>query len=145
MSAQSLRSQVAQAGRIFEMMMGVRPDRAPNFMPPAPRALHLGVSSSLPCEHARQAIERFGAIAPDIPILISALPSEEIAHRVKQGDLDVGLLRHEVAPEGCRVETLWREAALVYSVVWRDKTPHAGIAPFLQALHEAADRPATPR
>ena len=112
-AGQTVRGQVARAGRIFEMMMGVRPNRADDFMPPAPRALLLGVCSSLSCGRARQAIKSFAPQARDIQLLISALPSDEVVRRVRQGGLDVGLVCEPGEPKGCRAEPLWHEALFV--------------------------------
>jgi len=111
--AGSMRGQAAQAARIVEMMMGIRPDRQRDFMPPPPLALRLGLPSSLSCGRARQAVKDFVAAAPDVELLISALPSDDIARRVKQGGLDVGLVCHRAQPQGCQSEPLWREALFV--------------------------------
>ena len=112
-SADSMRGQASQAARIVEMMMGIRPDRSEDFMPAPPLALRLGLSSSLSCGRARQAVKDFVAAAPDMELLVSALPSDDVARRVKQGGLDIGLVCHKTQPQGCRSETLWCEALFV--------------------------------
>lgn len=93
--------------------MGLPAGRPEDFRPADRDVLRIGVSSSLSCGRLRGLLRSFRVAATGVNLQVAALSADTLAHRVKQGVLDVGLVCADTASPGLRSEPLWREALFV--------------------------------
>lgn len=108
-----LREQLSQAARIAEMMMGLPAGRLDDFRPADRDVLRIGIASSLSCGRLRGLLRTFRGTAAGVDIQVAALSRDTVAHRVKEGLLDVGLVCDGATSPALRSEPLWREALFV--------------------------------
>ncbi|MFZ0268369.1 LysR family substrate-binding domain-containing protein [Caulobacter sp.] len=108
-----LREQLSHAARIAEMMMGLPAGRPEDFGLADRDVLRIGVSSSLSCGRLRALLRGFRATATSVDMQVASLSRDTIAHRLKQGVLDIGLVCGETPAAGLCSEPLWREALYV--------------------------------
>jgi DNA-binding transcriptional LysR family regulator len=92
------------------MMMGLPAGRASDFAPVRSEALRLGVSASLSCGRLRALLRTCRSASPRVEVSLAALPCDEVARRVRAGELDVGVLSRRAVSPHLEVETLWTEA-----------------------------------
>jgi DNA-binding transcriptional LysR family regulator len=95
------------------MMMGLPAGRPEDFRLPDLDVLSLGVASSLSCGRLRGVLRGFRASAPGVELQVAALTRDTVAHRVKTGVLDVGVVCEGASSPALRSEPLWREALFV--------------------------------
>ncbi len=93
--------------------MGLPAGRPEDFRPADRDVLRIGVASSLSCGRLRGLLRGFRAAAPGVDVLVAALPRDTVAHRVKEGLLDVGVVCEGASSPALRSEALWREALFV--------------------------------
>ncbi len=95
------------------MMMGLPAGRPEDFRPADRDVLLLGVASSLSCGRLRAVLRGYRAAAPRVELQVAALSREMVAHRVKAGALDIGVVCEGAGSPALRSEPLWREALFV--------------------------------
>jgi DNA-binding transcriptional LysR family regulator len=105
-----IREQLSQAARIAEMMMGLPAGRAGDFAPVRSEALRLGISASLSCGRLRALLRTCRTASPQVEVSLAALPCNEVARRIRSGELDVGVVSRPASSSRLEVEALWTEA-----------------------------------
>ena len=93
--------------------MGLPAGRPEDFRPADRDVLRIGVASSLSCGRLRGLLRGFRAAAPGVDVQVAALSRDTVAHRVKEGLLDVGVVCEGASSPALRSEPLWREALFV--------------------------------